>query len=40
MKTINIHLEDAEHEYLSKLKGDQSWKDFFLKNTTEDGKGC
>jgi len=36
MKTINIHLEDKEHEILSKLKGDMSWKDFFLKDTKND----
>jgi len=30
MKTINIHFEDKEHEILSKMKGDMSWRAFLL----------
>ena len=30
MKTLNIPLEDKEHEALSKAKGNQSWHDFVM----------
>ena len=30
MKTLNIPLEDKEHEALSKVKGNQSWRDFIF----------
>ena len=30
MKTLNIPLEDKDHEALSKVKGNQSWRDFLF----------
>jgi len=31
MKTLNIPLEDKEHEALSKVKGNKTWREFLLK---------
>ena len=38
MKTLNIPLEDKEHEALSKAKGNQSWHDFIMQLAKKDKK--
>lgn len=35
VKTINITLEDAEHEELKELKGDITWEDALRKGCRE-----
>lgn len=30
MKTLNIPLEDKEHEALSKIKGNNTWREFIM----------
>jgi hypothetical protein len=36
MKTVFIHLEDAEHKLLKEKKGKLSWRDYLTKDKLEE----